>query len=384
MTKPVRVLHVSEVSWGGVVSLLRQFIPQQIARGHHVGLLSPPISPAIEGVAFRPWSINRRRINTYSHAVRELRRAIDEFDPDVVHLHSFMAGFMGRLPLATGSLPVVYQPHAWSFNLHEGRSFRRALEAWERYAGRRTKVIVTNCQDEMDEGHDAGVTTPGRVIGVAVDTDLFTEVDEAEKQRLREKLGVEVPNMLLVIGRLARQKGQDLLVSEWELDAPPETELVLVGPGDTEALQALAPKEWGRSIRAIGEDADVRPWLWACDALLLSSRYEAVGVTVAEALASGRPIVATDVNGVGEVIDGGDLPPAGRIVPVGDMAALLSESEYLLQNPDLAAEMARIARIRAEKMFNVKVVVDRLDEAYEEAICAVKIPRQRTSLEPNG
>ena len=152
MGERVRVLHVSEASWGGVVSLIREFTAQQVARGHQVGLLSPPIAPAIDGVDCRSWSISRRRIDTYPLAVRELKRAIHEFEPDVVHLHSFMAGFIGRLPLTTGLLPVVYQPHAWAFNVSESRSLRRAVVAWERFAGRRTKVLVVNCQDACFRG----------------------------------------------------------------------------------------------------------------------------------------------------------------------------------------------------------------------------------------
>jgi len=65
------------------------------------------------------------------------------------------------------------------------------------------------------------------------------------------------------------------------------------------------------------------------------------------------------------------------------MAALLSESAYLLENRDLAAEMALFGRFRAESMFSVKGVVDRLDAAYEEAIGAAAIPRQRRGREPN-
>lgn len=377
----MRVLHVSEVSWGGVVSLIRPITMEQRKRGHQVALLSPQIMPPVVSVEYYPWSVRRDRPTTYPRAFRELRRAICDFQPDVVHLHSFVAGLMGRLPLATGSAAIAYQPHAWSLELIEDKRFRNSLAAWERMGSRRTKVLVTNCQDEIDEGHSIGVLTAGRAIGVTVDIERFCPVDNATKQRRRQELGLYAKNVLLCIGRLARQKGQDLLVAAWEQAPPPNTELVLLGPGDVNALRALAPTEWGRSIRAVGEHVDVRPWIWASDALVLSSRYETVAVVVAEALACGRPVVATDVNGAREVIQGGDLPAGGHVVPVGDMASLLAAARQLLDRPREAAEMSLAGRARAERFFTAEAVVDRLDAAYR---VALSTPEFDASVSPTS
>ncbi len=375
----MHILHVSEVSWGGVVSLIREFAAEQNERGHIVGLLSPPIFPPVVDVDYRQWSLKRRRASTYAPAVMELRRAIEEFKPDVMHLHSFMAGFVGRLPVRAKSVPVVYQPHSWSFDLRDEDGFRRALSAWERFAGRRTDVLVTNCTDEIDEGQSAGVTTEGRVIGVAVDTSLFTQVDEATRQQYRDLLGVKAQHMVLCVGRVARQKGQDLLVAAWEKHHPADSELVLVGPGDTTELEALAPTEWGRTIRAVGEDRDVPRWMWACDLVVLPSRYEGTPVVVAEAMSVGRPVVATDVNGVRDIMTLGDLPAAGSIVALGDMRGLLAECERLLNDSGDTANMSTAGRVRAKTLFSPKAVVDRLDAAYVEAIGRGPVPAQRSS-----
>ncbi len=364
----MRILHVSEVGWGGVISLLRLFVSEQARRGDCVALLAPPITPPIEGIASSPWSLQRRSLHTYPVAVRELRDTVKRFRPDVIHLHSFLAGFLGRLPGAVATTPTVYQPHAWSFDLVADENYRRAVQLWERLASGRTRVMVTNCQAEIDEGRLAGVSTVSRVVGVAVDTERFAPVTDLVKRRYRRELGVSDPRLLLCIGRLARQKGQDLLVSAWERRRPDGTELVLVGPGETDALRELAPTQWGRSIRAVGECRDVRPWLWACDALLLPSRYETVAVVVAEAMAVGRPVVATDVNGAREVIEGGDLPSAGRVVPLGDMTALLARSQEVLDDPQLVGQMAGAGRSRAQALFSAHAVAERLDEAYRERL----------------
>ncbi len=367
----MRILHVSEVSWGGVVSLLRQFVAHQQGQHHEVGLLAPPSLPQLDGVQRFSWSIDRRRPTTYPSALLELTRTVRVFQPDVVHLHSFMAGFVGRVTLGAKPTrpPLVYQPHAWAFDMvSPGGVKQSALEAWERLSSHRTEALVTNCQDEVDEGLRAGVRLDAHPVGVSLDFEHFRPCSQQEREAHRQRLNIRSRHSLVCIGRLVRQKGQDQLLAAWESDPPPDTELVLVGPGDVAPLRAIAPTQWGRSIRAVGEQDDVRPWLWACDALVLPSRYETVAVVVAEALACGRPVIATRVNGVQEVVADGDWPAAGRIVPAGDMASFLAECRHLINNHRQLRAMSDAARQRAEHYFSSTAVGQRLEAAYHAAI----------------
>jgi len=370
----VHVLHVSEVTWGGVVSLLRAFVTEQTDRGHDVAVLAPAALPDLGTAAVRRigWGMWRRRPLSYVRAVAELRAAVRAERPDVIHLHSAFAGLLGRLPVlsGTGSVPVVYQPHAWSFDLFDRATLGYALRVWERGASRRTDVIVANCTDEIDEGRRLGITTPARALGVPLDVAHFRPVDEAERQRRRDELGVEHDHLLLCLGRLAKQKGQDLLVAAWEQAPPPDTELLLVGPGDPAALRALAPTQWGRSIRWVDEQPDVRPYLWACDLLVLPSRYETVAVVVAEAMACERPVVACAVNGVAMAVSDPPHEPGGTVVAAGDVTGLLAESGRLLQDPERRAELGADGRRRVIELFTPAQVVDRLDAAYAAAIQA--------------
>jgi glycosyltransferase involved in cell wall biosynthesis len=286
--------------------------------------------------------------------------------PDVIHLHSFLAGFFGRLPLVSDQVPVVYQPHAWSFDLF-GPRLRPLITGWERLAARRTDMLVGNCLDELDEGYRAGVLGDSMPLGVAVDTSLYHPVEESERLTRRRETGLPSSNVLLCLGRLARQKGQDQLIQAWERSPLPDTTLLFAGPGDWESLRGLAPTQWNISIRCVPEQRDVRPWLWACDLLVLPSRYETVAVVVAEAMACGRPVVAVRVNGVAEAVLSGTHPPAGAVVPQGAMAQLLEEAGHrLADRAQLAAEGAA-GRTRAEELFATSAVVDRLHKAYDRA-----------------
>lgn len=365
-----RVLHVTEAPGWGIYSLLVEFTREQGVRGDDVHILAPARMRRLSGVTHHDWSVQRGTPQSYPGGIRDLRRTVADVRPDVVHLHSFFGGFFGRLPLLAGlrGTPTVYQPHAWAFNVVTQRPAKKAIEAWERSAGRRTDVMVANCVEEVDEGRRAGAAAAGISLGIALDTDRFTPVDAAERARVRAELGLGEDGVLLCLGRQAAQKGQDQLVSAWEAAPVEGAQLVLVGIDEPAELVALAPTQWGRTVRAVASVSDVRPWLHACDLLVMPSRYEGSAVTVPEALASGRPVVTTAVNGVQEEVVDGAHPPAGAVVPLGDMAALLRESARRLRDPELWAAESAAARLRAVEMFDTRVVLDRLDAAYEQAI----------------
>ncbi len=366
------ILHVSEVSAGGVLSLLRHFTSDQCRHGHAVHLLAPDDTPDLAPARMHRWRLHRSRPWSLVTALCDLRSAVRTVAPDVIHVHSFVAGLVVRLPGVRRSwhrdVPVVYQPHAWSFELFATRAIGSAVRRWEAWASRRTDILVANCQDEIDEGRSVGVGTPARVLGVAVAVDRFRPVSGAERAALRRALAIDAARVAICVGRLTRQKGQDLLLASWEEQRPEGCVLYLVGGGDAQPLQRIARSQWGVTVHAVGESPDVEAWLAAADVMVLPSRYETVGVAVAEALSSGIPVVATAFNGAHDTIDRGPLPAAGAVVPIGDMAAMICELGRRLDDPALHRAESRAGRQRAEAMFDPAGVADRLEGAYHEAI----------------
>lgn len=157
-------------------------------------------------------------------------------------------------------------------------------------------------------------------------------------------LGTGVP-LVVCVGRLCRQKGQDLLLEAWPQVAArlPEARLVLVGDGpDAGVLRAAAPQ----GVLFAGAAADPVRWYQAADVVVQPSRWEGMALAPLEAMACGRPVVLTDVGGARECLPEADA--AHCVVPPGDAAALATALLRLLTDPVLrsAASLRALARVR--------------------------------------
>ncbi len=139
--------------------------------------------------------------------------------------------------------------------------------------------------------------------------------------------------LILAAGRLVKEKGFDVALRAFaELDDP-DARLVIVGEGpEREGLVALA-EELGVTRRLIlpGYVPDIRPWLKVARTFLLTSYYEGYAAVIVEALGAGRPVVSTDCTPAARELLAGDL--AGRVAPLGDVAALAEGLRQVLNQP---------------------------------------------------
>lgn len=371
----MRILHVVEVSIGGVITVVDVYAGWQVAQGHDVHVLAPEGAGITRGTLHR-WHPQRRAPQRFPRAVKDLRHLVGDLRPDVVHLHSFFPGVLGRARAFAGHRPaVVYQPHSWAFDAAPSPLGRPAVGWWERHAASRTDAVIVNCSDELVEGQRHGVRAPTHVVGMPIDTVRFRPPSPEERQQARAALCVGDRLVVLCVGRLARQKGQDRLIEAWRSAPPKGALLVLLGAGDPAPLRDLAGSAWGDTIVAPGAVDDVRPWLRAADLVVAPSRWESQEVAVAEAMASGRSVVATEVNGAREAIEVGSEPRAGVVVGQHDMTGFLAACTTRLADDRMRQAEEAAARARAERMFALDAVMQRVSAAYDQACQVSHSPR---------
>jgi glycosyltransferase involved in cell wall biosynthesis len=295
-----------------------------------------------------------------------LRRTWARHTPDVVHAHFWMSGLASVAAagdLDSGGVPVVQTFHALGSvkRRHQGdadTSPRNRIEL-ERSLCRTVTHVVATCTDEVFELRRLGLPSERvSVVPCGVDTSVFTPTGEVAPRTGRPRL--------LVLGRLVERKGQDDAVRA--LRAVPDAELVVVGGPAPDRIDA-DPEV--RRLRGIAAEAgvadrlvfagsvaraDVPAWVRSADVVLAVPWYEPFGITPLEAMACGRPVVATAVGGLQDsVVDGvtGDLVPPRDPDRLGAvLAALLADDARRA-----AYGAAGVARVRDRYRWS-RVVAD--------------------------
>lgn len=365
------VLHLVQPVEGGVARVVTDLVAAQVRAGLRPVVACPPDGPLAAGASTAgarvwAWPAERAPGPRLGREVLSARRLIRTCAPDVVHAHSAKAGLAGRLAVR-GRVPTVFQPHAWSFEALEGRAAGLAT-AWERFGARWSDRILCVSESERQAGQRAGITARWSVIHNGIDLGRFRPPGAGAAVAARASLaplaGVppEVP-LVVCVGRLSRQKGQDVLLRAWRAAATGGARLVLVGEGPYgEELRRTAPP----GVLFTGASTDVRPWIHAADLLVLPSRWEGMALAPLEAMACGTPVLLTDVDGARESLPPGHLPHC--LVPPEDPAALAAALTTLLGDPALRTELGRTGQSRTRAVFDVTRTAGAVLRLYEELV----------------
>ncbi|PRH75944.1 glycosyl transferase family 1, partial [Streptomyces solincola] len=346
-------LHVVQPGDGGVARVVADVAAAQVSSGMRVAVACPPgtelaAAARAHGAEVHPWRAGREPGRGLVAESLRVARLVDAVRPDLVHAHSAKAGLAARLAVR-GRVPTVYQPHAWSFEAVGGPAAALARR-WERWAARWTDRVICVSDAERRRGEGAGVRAAWSVVHNGVDTARFAGA--ADRAAARAALGLPAADPLVVcVARLCRQKGQDDLLRAWDAvrRRVPAARLALVGDGpEAGALRAAADG----SVLFAGAVADPAPWYRAADLAVLPSRWEGLALAPLEAMAAGRPVVVTDVDGARESLPPGQEPYC--LVRPGDPEALAGALAALLQRPVLRAELGRRAQRHVRERFDVR------------------------------
>ena len=293
----------------------------------------------------------------------------------IVHLHEAKAGFLGRIAAAMCGTPaVVYTLHGrdpwWRSAAGTGTELRDVMphglwlySALERMARPFADAFVAVAPAIARDAVQAGIAVPGRtdVAPSAVDVNTIPyDRDPSVRAELRIPPEASVVGM---VARLDQQKGplDFIRMAAQVARLRPRTRFVVTGDGELAADARELARSLGVEVLFTGFRQDAARVASAFDVFVVSSLYEGVGRSVTEAMASGRPVVATAVDGVVDVVSHG---ATGLLAAPRDPAGLASHVVWLLDHPDEAALMGKQARDLVRTLFAPQRMCGVLDEVY--------------------
>jgi glycosyltransferase involved in cell wall biosynthesis len=292
-------------------------------------------------------------------AVLSVARFLRRNEVDILHTHSTEAGIVGRFAARLMPGPaVVHTVHGVPFSENRSAMLNRFVLACERVAARCSDRIFTNTDRIRDAYLKRGIGVPGQyhTIPSGVDVDRFADAAPASDV---DSDGIRV----VMVARLAQGKGHNVL-----LDAAAalrdEVHVYVVGKGPLEGRlrRRINERNLEDNVTLLGFRRDVPSILAAADVLVLPSYREGMPRVVTEAMAAGRPVVATAVAGVpDQVVDG----ETGYLIPTGDSDALRDRIRELAARPSRRERMGEAGRRRARDRFSAAEMVERTEAVYE-------------------
>lgn len=315
----------------------------------------------------------RRAIHAWRDLVslREIKRILRQFQPDVVHTHSAKGGMLGRIAATSLGVPaVVHTVHGAPFHPYQGRFARRFFRDCERYAAGKCHVLVSVADAMTDLLVQSGVAPREKFVTVysGMDVEPFLAADE-HRRRVRRELGFSDDDV--VIGKIARLfhlKGHEYLIeaARHTCQACPQARFLLVGDGILRGPLERQIADAGLSGRfvftGLVPPRRIPELLGGMDILVHVSLREGLARALPQALIAGKPVVSYDVDGAREVVldrQTGRLLPACSIEPLADA---LTE---LCGDSALRKRLGEEGRERFTDQFRHETMTARLREIYE-------------------
>jgi glycosyltransferase involved in cell wall biosynthesis len=292
-----------------------------------------------------------------------LARLLQAARPDIVHTHGYFASVIGRLAARRAGTPIILaHVHStyWEYKKRHIMIERKLSRFTHKIicCSQAVESFVTNTEKIADN--------KTIVIYNGVDEERFSPSKNSTS--IRAEFGMDEEAAVVgTVSSLTPHKGHEYLIqaASLVLSTLPAARFLVVGDGPLRKKLEDQAKNLNiyPAVIFAGTRKDIPEILSLLDVFVLPSHTrEGLGIAIIEAMAVERPVVASDIGGIPEVVNDSDT---GLLVPPGDPEALAKATNELLQNPARAKEMGKKGRIRVKERFTAKKMLAEIEHVYQ-------------------
>lgn len=290
---------------------------------------------------------------------------------DIVHTATSKAGFLGRLAAYLTGVPIIlHTVHELPQNSTQNVFLRWFYRKLETIAARWTEHIITVSNPNYNQIMLDGITSSQKITlihnGINI-TKYDLKVDVSAKKK---ELGIPINAKVIgTVGRLEIPKGHKYLLQAIPLilQKIPNTMFLIIGDGMLREQLENTVKQIGleKNVIFTGFREDLIEIMRTFDLFCLPSLWEGFGVVIAEAMACGLPVVASNVGGIPDVVENG---VTGMLVLPKNVTELAETMIFLLNNPMQAQDMGQKGKERVKSLFTKERMLEKTWEVYQNCL----------------
>ena len=349
----IRVLHVIHSSaFGGGPAMVDLLCSRLQGQGFEMAIVTSgegELPARMSALGVRVVCLPLATKGSFLRHLPQLARVIRRQRPDIVHLHGHFAASLGQFAVQAAGRPATIYSAQWPAYLDDVNTYSRVrnwIAEWTSCRLANRVVAVSEYDRQTLIRRRMCAASKLTLIYNAYDPAKFPQVGNGER-------ATATGTMLGFVGRLVDQKGCDVLIQAMPkiLAQHPDTRLRVVGDGEQrQRLEDLAERlDVSRAVEFVGYRPMSAALMDELDIVVVPSRYEPFGIVAVEAMASGRPVVASSVGGLSEIVADGKT---GLLVPPGDADRLAAAVSRLLDLPDVRAAMGAAGKQRVAERFS--------------------------------
>lgn len=360
----MKILQVTAVDFT-VDKFLTPLINRLQREGHEVHVACAKTKPSTSGITMHPIAF-ARNMNMLKHmkAVQQLVKLLRRENYDAIHTHTPVASVLSRIAAKIAGVPlVIYTAHGFYFHERMPKLQYQVVYAIEKYAARFfSDYVFFQSEEDYALAKQKQFKKSERLvhIGNGVSKERFN-VTQYDRQAARQALGLpaDAP-VFLFVGRQVKEKGLQELVDAFEY-LPEQAHVVIVGgqvPGDRDSIHIEAKDR----LHVLGEREDIPNLLSAADVFVLPSYREGLPRSIIEAMAMGKPVIATNIRGCREEVI---HEQTGLLCNVQDAQDLAAKMNVFLEQPSFIQTYGEAGLQRFLEMYDEEKVLDRQMTIYQ-------------------